>query len=144
MCVCVRAYVCVCVHVHVRVCGACVCVCMCVSARVRVCVCVYAWCLCAYVCPLQNFTRRVVILDALEGPQIKTAFPKAPRGQPLDVTFILYRGPQFPDCNLTLDFGGGVPTVTVGRYGEPCLSVGECPNLPLPFLRRTRGDLYKL
>ncbi|KAL8606997.1 hypothetical protein ACOMHN_041386 [Nucella lapillus] len=66
----------------------------------------------------KNFSQRLVIIDILQGAKIRTAFVKAPRGQPLNVTFILYRGPKAPYCNLTWDMGDASVPETTPRQGE--------------------------
>ncbi|XP_076441543.1 uncharacterized protein LOC143280679 [Babylonia areolata] len=64
-----------------------------------------------------TLTSTVAILDILEEPIIRTAFPKAPRGQPMDVYFSLSRGPKAPFCNLTWDFGNHTDVTTTERKG---------------------------
>ncbi|XP_076459182.1 polycystin-1-like [Babylonia areolata] len=67
----------------------------------------------------KSFLRPLVIIDILEGARIEPAFPKAPKGQDLDVKFILYRGPKDPYCNLTWDAGDpAVLTAVTYRQGE--------------------------
>jgi hypothetical protein len=56
-------------------------------------------------CYLQFFSHNLVVLEVLEGASLRSEFLKAPRGQPTDITLILYRGPSAPYCNITWQFG---------------------------------------